>query len=178
MTNQQPRKNLVAALLVAGLLLAGGATAIIALTSPDSGTSTQPPTSTTNSAEVELATERDAAVEFGTEVARAFTTLDHTTIVSDLDHFESLATGDLLVQLKGSRDEVAQNATLQRSKTEGTVLSAALAEFDPAMGTARLLAAVSVDVVVNDQPTTRRERITITLTMTKDGWKANGLSVV
>lgn len=174
----QPRKNLVAALVVAALLLAGGASAIIALTGRDGGTSTQPPTSTTNSADAALATERDTAVEAGTEVAKAFTTLDHTTIVSDLDHFESLATGDLLVQLKGSRDEVAQNAALQRSKTEGTVLSAALAEFDPAKGTARLLAAVSVDVVVNDQPTTRRERITITLTSTTGGWKANGLSVV
>lgn len=171
-------KNLTAALVVAGLLLAGGATAIIALTRRDSGTSAQPATSTTNSADAGHAAERDAAVEAGTEVARAFTTLDHTTIVEDLDRFESLATGDLLVQLKGSRDQVAQNAALQRSKTEGTVLSAALAEFDPATGAARLLAAVSVDVVVNDQPTTRRERITITLTNTGDGWKANALSVV
>jgi Mce-associated membrane protein len=177
-SHHQPRKNLVAALVVAVLLLAGGATAIIALTSHDAETAGQPVATTPENPDTGVAAERDAAVEDGAQAARILNTLDHTTIEVDLDRWESVATGDLLAELKGNRETATQQATAAGSKATGTVLSAALAEFDPEKGTARLLAAVTIAVDVNGTETTKRTRVSVALEKTAGGWKAAGINIL
>ena len=173
-------KNLTAVLVIAGLLLAGGATAIIVLTSGDSDTSAsaQPETRTTEGPDAGLAATRDAAVEDGAQAARILNTLDHTSVEKDLDRWESVATGELLTQLKDNRRTAIDQIRAAKSKSVGTVLSAALVEFDPDAGTARMLAAMSIAVDTDGTETVKRTRLSVTLAKTADGWKATAVTTV
>jgi Mce-associated membrane protein len=175
----QPRKNrtnLFAVLGIAAVLVAAGVIAIVVTACRDDSPTQAKPTA--SAADTRLAAQRDAAVADGTKVAAAFTTLDYETVDADLDRWESFATGVLLDQLKSGREQSADAVTQARSKSKGSVLSAALAEFDADKGTARLLAAVDVEVDAGGQPSRKRQRLSVTLEKTADGWKASALTTV
>lgn len=174
----QPKRNLVAVLVIAGLLLASAATAIIVLIGRDSGTAGQPTTTTTDSQDTRLAAERDAAVEDGTQAARILNTLDHASVEKDLDRWESVATGELLTELTGNRPNVLDQVRTARSKSVGTVRSAALVEFDAEGGTARMLVALSITVDAEGTETVKQSRLSVRLAKTTDGWKAAGVNLV
>jgi Mce-associated membrane protein len=167
-------RNLVAALGIALVLVAGGVVAFVA--SGDDTTAGQP--TAESSPDTGPTAERDAAVAGGTEAVEVLNTLDYTDVEAGLDRWESVATGDLLTELRNNRQRSAEQITLTQSKTVATVLSAALAEFDASSGTARLLAAMKVDVTVNGQQSTKRNRMSLSLTRTADGWQANAVAVV
>jgi Mce-associated membrane protein len=172
------RTNLFAVLGILAVLVAGGVTAIVVNANRDSDTATQQQQTTTANADTRAAAERDAAIKAGTEIAATLTTLDYKTVDQDLDRWESLATGDLLTQLKSNRTQSAQAVTDAQTTSKGTVLSAALAELDRDKGTARMLAAVSVDVTAGGEPSTKRQRLSVTLTRTPNGWKASAIDTV
>jgi Mce-associated membrane protein len=178
---KKSRTNLFAVLGIAAVLVVAGVVAIVVTTGRDDGTPTRGKP-TASAADTRLAAQRDAAVADGTRIAAVFTTLDYETVDSDLDRWESSATGALLDQLKSGREQSANAVTQARSKSKGTVLSAALAEFDPDKGTARLLAAVdveiAVDVAAGGQPSRKRQRLSVALERTADGWKASALTTV
>jgi Mce-associated membrane protein len=181
MAYPQPRKknrtNLVAVLVIAFVLVAGGVVAIIVTTSGDGDSSAGTSTSTQDNPDAKPAAERDSAVRDGTTIADTFSTVDYTSADQDLRSWESYATGDLLTELKANHDQSVTAIEHAKSKSDGEVLSAALAEFDQDKGTARLLAAVKVDVTVQGQESsTKRQRMSVTLKKTDDGWKASAIT--
>jgi Mce-associated membrane protein len=171
------RTNLFAVLAIALVLVAGGVVAIIVSTSGDDDTAGQS-TPTASGPQATAAAERDAAIADGTKAAEVFTTIDYTTVEKDLDRWESVSTGDLLTEVRNDRAQSAEAIENAKSQTKGTVRDAALAEFDPAKGTARLLAAIKVDVTTGGQHSTKNQRQSLTLEKTKDGWKASAITTV
>lgn len=181
MTYQPPKKsrtNLVAGLAIAALLVVGAVVAIVVTSSGDDSTAAVPGPAAADAAETRAAAARDAALADGCTAVEVFNTLDYRTADEDLDRWESMATGDLLTELRENHDRSRTRIEQARSATTATVLDAALAEFDEAAGTARLLAAVSVKVTVDGQaPTEKRTRVTVSLERDGDGWKASALSI-
>ena len=182
MTHPAPRRsraNLFAILGIAALLVVGGVLAVVVVTSRDSETADPAPTTTAGAADTRLAAERDAALADGEEAVEVFNTLDHRQVEADLDRWESVATGDLLAQMRDKREQYVAQVTNARSTSTGNVLDAGLTELDERAGTARLIAAVSVEVTIEGrQPTTKRTRVTADLERTDDGWKVSQISTL
>lgn len=173
-----PRRNRTVLFVVLGLvalLVAAGVVAVVLATGSEDGTpKAVPATSGASAADVELAAERDAVLDAGTEAAEVLSTLDFENVEEGLDRWESVATGDLLDQITSSRAQAVQQVQEARTKSVGTVRSAAVAELDADRGTARLLLAVTAEVTVaGGEPTYRQTRVSMTMTRTEDGWKAD-----
>jgi Mce-associated membrane protein len=182
MTYQTPRKsraNLFAIIGIAAVLVVGGVVAIVVVSARDSETAEQAPTTTAASADTRVAEERDAALADGGAAVEVFNTLDFRQVEADLDRWESVATGELLTDLRDNRERYVTEVAEARSAATGTVLDAGLTELDERAGTARLIAAVSVEVTVEgQQPTTKQTRATADLERTDDGWKISRLSTL
>jgi len=174
---EQPRRNrtnLFATLGLVAILVVAGVIAIVVR----SGGDTPPaPTDRSPTAEERTATERDDAIHAGWEAAEILSSLDSATVEADLDRWESVATGRLLDQIRSARAAAVQKAQETPTKAVGTVLAAAAAEFDAKAGTARLLVVTSVEVSAQSgEPTKKQLRLSMTLTKTADGWKADWMT--
>lgn len=179
MTYPPPRKsraNLFAILGIVALLVVGGVVAIVVVSSSDGETAKPPPTSTSGTADTRLAEARDTALADGAAAVELFNTLDHREVEAGLDLWESVATGDLLTELRDNRERYVTQVANARSTSTADVLDAGLTDLDEEAGTAHLIAAVSVEVTVEgQQPTKKRTRVTADLARTADGWKVSGL---
>ncbi|MYS43997.1 hypothetical protein GTY23_22750, partial [Streptomyces sp. SID5998] len=79
------------------------------------------------------------------------------------------------------RDELARTAPKQGASARGTVTEAAVTALDTHSGTAKLIAAVTVDVTPagTKTPTTDRKRLEAVLERTDGGrWKVRALDAV
>lgn len=172
---KKSRTNLIVAVSLAAAIAVVGAIAIVVSTSRDDQPAAKPPAA--SSADTKRAAERDAVLAAATDAAEILTTLDAASIEDDLDRWESVATGALLDELKNGRASAAQKLRESGTKTVGTVLSAAVAELD---GTkARVLLATSTKVTTaNAEPTTKRNRLAMSLEKTPDGWQAAAINTV
>lgn len=187
MTYESPKKNrtnLFAVIGIAVVLVVGAVAAIIVATSgvdnkaAASNTASASPASS-NAADERAAEARDDALADGRAAVEVFNTLDYRTVEEDLDRWASVATGDLLAELEDNRDRQAARIADARTTTTATVLDAALAEFDDRAGTARMLAAVAVEVTPEgQQPVEKRNRMSVSLERDGDDWKVSKLSVV
>jgi Mce-associated membrane protein len=182
MTYPPPRKsraNLFAIIGIAAVLVVGGVVAIVVVSSGDSGADRSAPPTTANAADTRVAEERDAALADGETAVEVFNTLDFRQVEADLDRWESVATGELLTEVRDNRERYVTEITDARSASTGTVLDVGLTELDERAGTARLIAAVSVEVTVEgQQQAKKRTRVTADLERTGDGWKISGLSTL
>lgn len=183
MTPQPPRNraNLLAVLGIVAVLVVGAVVAIVVATSggekDDNHLNDQPGTAAADPAEARTAAARDDALADGRTAVEVFNTLDYRDVDAGLDRWEAVATGDLLTELKDRRKASAAIIRQQKTTTTAEVLDAGLAEFDEADGTAKLLAAVSVDVVRDgEEPVNKRTRLTATLERDGDDWKVSELS--
>lgn len=179
MTPQPPRNraNLLAVLGIVAVLVVGAVVAIVVATSGDGKDDNHLNENAADPAEARTAAARDDALADGRAAVEVFNTLDHRDVDAGLDRWEAVATGDLLTELKDRREASAAMIRQQKTTTTAAVLDAGLAEFDEAEGTAKLLAAVSVDVVRDgEEPANQRTRITATLERDGDEWKVSELS--
>jgi Mce-associated membrane protein len=167
-------RKVVAAIVVGVVLVTGGVVAVVA--SGEDKVAGRP--TAQSSPDTGPTAERDAALGGGSEVARVLNTLDYTSAEEDYNRWEAVSTGDMLTELRSSRDQFIQSIAQAQTKTVATVLSAALAEFDAKNGTARLLAAVNIVVTKDGQQSPKRTRITVSLKKTPDGWKASSVATV
>ena len=182
MTYSPPRKsraNLFAIIGIAALLVVGGVIAIVVASSSDSEPANPAPTTSADAADTRLAAERDAALKDGGAAVEVFNTLDYRDIEAGLDRWESAATGELLTQLRDNREQYVTQVANAKSTSTATVLDAGLTDLDERAGTARLIAAVSIDVTVGGQaPTTKRNRLTADLERTDDSWKVSKIGTL
>ncbi|MBB4907053.1 hypothetical protein [Actinophytocola algeriensis] len=182
MTYPPPRKsraNLFAIIGIAALLVVGGVLAIVVVSTRESGTSEQAPTTSAEAADTRFAEERDTALADGEAAVEVFNTLDHREVEAGLDRWESVATGELLTELRDTREQNATRIADAKSTSTADVLDAGLTELDERAGTAHLIAAVSVEVTVDgQQPTRKQTRVTADLERTDDGWKVSRIGTV
>jgi Mce-associated membrane protein len=152
--------------LVAALGLLAGCTSRTGGEAPD-------PTEEASSAALELAdmlTEADAAVE-------TLNTIDATDVEGSLDEWESVATGELLREFRTGRAGHVETLTEAGTSSEGEVLASAATEFDD--GAAEVLAAMRIEVTrPGADPTEKRQRMRLGMTMTDDGWKVDSVETV
>ena len=131
------------------------------------------PTEEPSSPAMELAdmlTEADTAVE-------TLNTIDATDVEGSLDEWESVATGELLRELRTGRAGHVETLTEAGASSEGEVLASAATEFDD--GAAEVLAAMRVVVTQpGAAPTEKKQRIRLGMTMTDDGWKVDSVETV
>lgn len=169
------RATLIAVVVIAAMLVAGAVVAIVVTTS---GVDRKAAASSANAPDARAAAARDDALADGTAAVESLMTLDYRTVEEDLDRWESMATGELLTELKGGRDQTTTQIRQAKSKSTATALDAALAEFDERAGTARMIAAFSVEVTIEGQaPPEKRNRMVASLERTDDGWKISSLNV-
>lgn len=133
------------------------------------------PTEEPTPAAVELAdmlTEADAAVE-------TLNTVDATDVEGSLDEWESVATGELLRELRNGRAGHVESLTEAGTSTEGEVLASAATQFDDEDGAAEVLAATRIVVTrPGADPTEKKQRMRVGMTKTDDGWKMHSVEVV
>lgn len=175
---KRSRTNLFVVLGLVLVLAVGGVIAVVVSTS-GSDTPHRKAGPQASAADTKLATARDAALAAGTKAAETLTTLGADTADKDFDRWESVATGDLLTEIKNTRASATKSARDSGTSATSTVLGAALAELDVDNGTARLLVATEQEVTTKDaDPTKKRTRLSLSLVSTDDGWKANAINTV
>lgn len=126
-----------------------------------------------------FAAAREDALRAGRAELATFTTLDHTQVAGGLARWLDASTGSLHDELSRNRDSTQQQAEQARTSSRGTVEDAALTAFDPARGTATLIAAVQIEVTPDGgQPVTKRNRCQADLVRTDTGWKLATLTQV
>jgi Mce-associated membrane protein len=108
-----------------------------------------------------------------------FNTLDYHQVNQGLDRWAQSSTGQLHDEVEKGRQANAQRIVQAKASTKATVLDAALTQFDPQAGKARMIAVVKVDVTPEGQPPAeKRNRYQADLTRTPDGWKLASLGPV
>lgn len=126
-----------------------------------------------------LANQRDEALSAGRVEIANFNTLDHHRVDEGLDRWAQSSTGRLHDEVEKGRQANAKRITDAKASTTATVLDAALTQFDPKAGKARMIAVVKVNVAPEGQrPAEKRNRYQADMTRTPDGWKLASLGPV
>lgn len=126
-----------------------------------------------------LATQRDEALSAGRVDIANFNTLDYHQVNQGLDRWAQSSTGQLHDEVEKGRQANAQRIVQAKASTKATVLDAALTQFDPQAGKARMIAVVKVDVTPQGQPPAeKRNRYQADLVRAPDGWKLASLGPV
>ncbi|MGW4732910.1 hypothetical protein ACWEQC_27655 [Streptomyces shenzhenensis] len=121
--------------------------------------------------------ERDAALADGRRALAVLNTLDASSrerARAGIRAWRAASTGPL-------RDELGRTEPRTGASARGTVTEAAVTALDPRAGTAKLIAAVRVEVTPagSKTPTTDRKRLEAVLARTAPGeWKVQALSAV
>ncbi|WP_419995744.1 hypothetical protein [Streptomyces boninensis] len=120
---------------------------------------------------------RDDVLAAGEQGVQNLQTLDYRDIDDGLDTWESSATGDLLTELEGGREDFEKQVKSAKSVTTAKVLSGAVTELDERAGKASVMVAVRITVdTAKEKPGSKESRILGELTRTDDGWKLSALS--
>lgn len=121
------------------------------------------------------AVQRDEALTAGEQAVQNLNTLDHRTVDSGLDLWESSTTGDLHKQLVDGRTAFAKQVKSAGTVTTARVLSGAVTELDERAGRARVLVALRVTVRASTGSTDKDSRMLGELTRTGGRWKLSDL---
>jgi len=127
---------------------------------------------------------RDDAVVAARQIALNLQSLDYNTVDKGLDTWEQSATGRLFDEIHKNRQQYADQLRKVQTSSTARVVDVALADFDPAAGTARAIASVDVSTTQNvngteSVPVTRQVRVQLDLVRTPDaGWKAASASAI
>ncbi|CAM2897176.1 hypothetical protein SAXI111661_07190 [Saccharomonospora xinjiangensis] len=130
---------------------------------------------------LDTARARDEALGQGRERVAELTTMDHDDREAGMRRWLSATTGALHAELE--RADPATPADGERGSAPvsatGTVLHAALSEFDADRGRATLLASVEITSTREGaEPTYTRNRYRVRLRHTDEGWKAEAFETI
>jgi Mce-associated membrane protein len=126
-----------------------------------------------------IRTARDEALTAGREAVTTMNTLDYRTVEANLDEWERVSTGALHAELVSGREQSRSAVTAAKSVTKASVLSSGVTEVDEQAGTASVLVALRVNVVVGGaEPTDKYVRMRGTLSRTGGEWKLDSLEQV
>ncbi|MEV6611111.1 hypothetical protein [Kutzneria sp. NPDC051319] len=126
-----------------------------------------------------FALDREAVTQAAGRDIAALNTLDYRKIDDGLKQWLAVSTGTLHDQL--AQTGVDSRKQLEQAKTVTTaqVVDTAVTALDQRAGTARLIAAVQLDVTPEGgQKTAKRTRFQADLTRTVNGWKVSALAPV
>ncbi|MEY7971539.1 hypothetical protein AB8O38_06005 [Saccharomonospora xinjiangensis] len=130
---------------------------------------------------LDTARARDEALGQGRERVAELTTMDHDDREAGMRRWLSATTGALRTELE--RADPATPADGEQgsapASATGTVLHAALSEFDADRGRATLLASVEITSTREGaEPTYTRNRYRVRLRHTDEGWKAEAFETI
>jgi Mce-associated membrane protein len=160
-----PLRTLLAALagLVVLVAAVGGLLWWLAATDPD----------------VQLARTREVVLDAGSSALVELNTIAPDDAAAGLDRWERGATGPLLEQLRGQREQNLAAVRDAGTSTSARLLQAAVTEVDVERGTARMIAALEVTVRAADGgPASKRARLDAELARTPEGWKVAEVEAV
>ncbi|TNC28964.1 hypothetical protein [Amycolatopsis alkalitolerans] len=122
------------------------------------------------------AQERDAVLSAADDALTALNTIDYHDPDPSVDRWVDLTTGQLGKTLSGDRQLQLDRATQSKTVASARVNQSAVAELDPAAGTARVLAVLDVQLSTNGSPSApSRTRLNATLARTDRGWKVDSV---
>ncbi|MTD53535.1 hypothetical protein [Amycolatopsis pithecellobii] len=122
------------------------------------------------------ARDRDAVLAAASEALTALNTVDYHDPGPAVDRWIQVTTGELGKTLSGDRQLQLDRTTATRTVASARVNQAAVAEVDPAAGTARVLAVLDVRLSTNGAPSVpSRTRLNASLARTDDGWKVDSV---
>lgn len=120
---------------------------------------------------------RDEAVDAAGEIAETLTTIDPADVEGTLDAWEDAVTGDLLTEFESNRATSVEQLREAGSESTGEALTAAATDVDK--GNATVLVALKATITQDGgEPADSFRRMRLTLTLTDDGWKADGVENV
>nr|WP_042186229.1 hypothetical protein [Kibdelosporangium sp. MJ126-NF4]CEL17153.1 hypothetical protein [Kibdelosporangium sp. MJ126-NF4]CTQ91618.1 hypothetical protein [Kibdelosporangium sp. MJ126-NF4] len=132
-----------------------------------------------NSADADLAAQRDNVLAVGERQVVELNTVDYQRLDADFDRWREAATGPLLDRLQRNREADRQTALTSKTVASAQVVSAAVTSINTYNGTANVIAAVAVSVSQNGaQPVASVSRWDLDLIRTATGWKVASLEVV
>lgn len=128
---------------------------------------------------LETAHTREFVLTAGRQHLARLNSIDPVDADAGLRQWLDAATGRLRDQLERTRTDSVRELRKAGVAIRGTVTGAAVTDLDIRAGTARLIAAVSVEVTPQDgAPTTDRKRFEVDLTRTPGGWKLRSLTAI
>ncbi|EHY90631.1 hypothetical protein ACQPZU_04945 [Saccharomonospora azurea] len=128
---------------------------------------------------LDAADARDDALRQGRDRVAELTTMDHTDVDEGVRRWLSATTGALHSELKNTDPATLTAVEQAGTVATGTVLHAALSEFDPTRGRATLLASVEITNARDGaEPTYTRTRYRAQLRHTDDDWKVESFETV
>lgn len=127
--------------------------------------------------EVRLAHTREVVLDAGARVLVDLNTIGPDDAEADLDRWERGATGPLLEDLRGKREQNLAAVRGVGTSTSARLLRAAVTEVDA--DRARMLAALDVSVTDREgRATQKRSRLDAELARTPEGWKVATVEAV
>jgi Mce-associated membrane protein len=127
--------------------------------------------------DVQLARTRDVVLDAGSRALVDLNTIAPDDAEAGLDRWERSATGPLLEDLEGKREQNLAAVRAAGTSTSARLLRAAVTEVDA--GRAHMIAALEVAETGKDgQVTPKRSRLDAELASTPEGWKVTAVEVV
>ncbi|WP_236788606.1 hypothetical protein [Amycolatopsis sp. GM8] len=120
--------------------------------------------------------DRDAVLSAADDALTTLNTVDYHDPGPAVDRWIQVTTGELGKTLSGDRQLQLDRTTASKTVAAAEVNQAAVAELDPAAGTARVLAVLDVQLSTNGAPSVpSRTRLNASLTRTDGGWKVDSV---
>lgn len=132
-----------------------------------------------NDESIAYASERERAIESGSQAVINFNTLDFRSVDQGLKRWVDSSSGALRDEVERGRAANAKRIAEARTVTTAEVLDVGLTELDQRAGKARMIAVVKVVVTKEGaQPAEKRSRYQAELTREGDQWKLSALGPV
>ncbi|MEV6104150.1 hypothetical protein AB0M28_05450 [Streptomyces sp. NPDC051940] len=125
------------------------------------------------------AKERDRVLDQGTARLTQLTSIDAKDVPGGLRQWLDATTGALRAELAAKQESNAATLKAGGTTTRARVTDAAVTQLDTRAGTAKLIAALRVEVTGSSaQPATDRKRFEVNLDRTDDGWKIKSITAL
>ena len=126
-----------------------------------------------------FALDRQAVTRAAESDIATLNTLDYRKVDDGLKAWLAVSTGTLHDQLAQTGQDSRKQLEQAKTVTTAQVVDAAVTELDQRAGTAKLIAAVQLEVTPDGQAkTAKRTRFQADLTHTDQGWRVSGLAPV
>jgi len=126
-----------------------------------------------------FALERQAVTQAAESDIATLNTLDYRKVDDGLKAWLAVSTGTLHDQLAQTGQDSRKQLEQAKTVTTAQVVDAAVTALDQRAGTAKLIAAVQLDVTPDGgAKTSKRTRFQADLTRTDQGWRVSGLAPV
>ena len=127
----------------------------------------------------QFALDRQAVTQAAQHDIATLNTLDYRKVDDGLQAWLKVSTGTLHDQLAQTGTDSRKQLEQAKTVTTAQVMDTAVTALDQRAGTAKLIAAVQLDVTPSQgQPTSKRTRFQADLTRTGNGWQVSALAPV